>query len=663
MERDQAAKRAQQLRTELERHNRLYYEQDSPEITDFEYDSLLAELAGLEEHYPELLTDDSPTQRVGGKALDQFQQVRHTVRLLSLDNTYSETEVADYDQRTRKELSGPVVYAVEYKIDGLSVALRYENGLLVRAATRGDGEIGEDVTHNVRTIRSVPLKLKEPVTVEVRGEVFIPREGFAQLNEQQELDGLLPFANPRNAAAGSLRQLDPKVTARRPLDIFVFDVLDGAMPDSHLATLDYLTGLGFKTSRAYRCETLEAVLELCRTVPEERHGLPFEIDGLVIKVDSLAQRQELGEKSKSPKWAAAYKFPPEEAETTVEDITVHVGRTGVLTPRAELTAVKVAGSTVRRATLHNQDYIDEKDIRIGDRVMIQKAGDVIPAVVRVLLDKRTGSERPFQLPETCPVCDTATVRLEGEVALRCPNPDCPAKIRRGLIHFVSRSAMNIDGLGEALIDLLIQQRYVADIADLYYLEPKKEELASLERMGEKSVENLLASITGSKANDLHRLLSGFGIPLVGEQAAKGLAEHFRTMDALMIAGIEELTQVQDIGLKMAESLCQWFANEKNRALIEKLKEAGVNMEALSDDTPKGTAFAGMTFVLTGTLPTLTRDEAKAIIEANGGKVSGSVSKKTTCVVAGEEAGSKLDKANQLGVEVIDEAELVRRVRE
>lgn len=655
--------RIEELVDLLNRYNQQYYGDDNPTVSDYEYDMLLAELQKLEEENPHLKRPDSPTTRVGGQALDAFVPAEHRVRLLSLDNSYNAEDVRNFDDRVRKELTGPVKYAVEYKIDGLSVALRYEAGILVRGATRGDGAVGEDITENVRTIRSIPLKLAKPVDIEVRGEVYFPREAFAELNEAQELKGLQRFANPRNAAAGSLRQLDPRITARRPLDILVFDVLQGETPGSHMETLTYLSGLGFKTIEPFSCDSVEGVIALCEEMPERRHGLPFDIDGLVIKVDSLAQRKELGERSKSPKWAVAFKFPPEEAQTRIEGITVHVGRTGVLTPRAELVPVLVAGSTVRRATLHNQDYIAEKDIRIGDTVVIQKAGDVIPAVVRVLKEYRKGDEVPFLLPESCPVCDTATLRLEGEVALRCPNPSCPAKQRRGIIHFVSKGAMNIDGLGESVVDLLIEKRFIRDVADLYNLTGAKTELAQLERMGERSVENLLTAIEASKTNDLYRLIGGLGIPLVGERAAKLLASHFGTLDAVLTASMEALTEIPEFGEKMATSLTDWSKTDSNKALVEKLRAYGVNFSALAQSAPRSGVLDGQTVVLTGTLPTLSRDEAKALIEANGGKVSGSVSKKTTFVLAGEEAGSKLDKAVALGIAVIDEAELLRMLEQ
>lgn len=661
MEANQAKARIEELSAAINLYNEQYYVQDQPSITDFEYDQLLEELSGLEEQYPEFRMADSPTGRVGGRMLEQFEPARHTIRMLSLDNSYNPREVMEFDARVRKDISEQVVYAVEYKIDGLSVALKYEGGYLVRGATRGDGEVGEDITENVRTIRSVPLKLTEPVDIEVRGEVYLPREAFAALNESQELLGLQRFANPRNAAAGSLRQLDPKITARRSLDILVFDVLVGQTRKSHLESLAYLTELGFRTSQPYRCETVAEILDLCEAMPARRHDLPFDIDGLVIKVDSLAQRAELGVKSKSPKWAVAFKFPPEVAQSRIEDITVHVGRTGVLTPRAELTAVLVAGSTVRRATLHNQDYIDEKDIRIGDQVIIQKAGDVIPAVVRVLKEYRTGDEKPFHLPEACPVCDTPTVRLPGESALRCLNADCPAKKRRGILHFISRAAMDIDGLGEALVDLLIDQRYIRDAADLYSLAEHSEALEALDRMGAKSVKNLLTAIEASKTNDLSRLISGLGIPLVGERAAKLLANHFRHLDILLRAPEEELTTLSEIGQKMARSIRRWAEEPENQRLVEKFRAAGVNFTTLQEAGARSTLLAGQTFVLTGSLPNLSREEAKALIEANGGKVSGSVSKKTTVVVAGEEAGSKLDKAIELGVRVVSEKELLEMI--
>lgn len=659
---DTIKKQIDDLKEKINRMDHEYYVMDQPGSTDYDYDMLKKELEALEEKHPEYRTSDSPTLRVGGQALDKFEQVQHTVRLLSLDNSYDANDLKDFNQRVKKELTletagagSALKYALEYKIDGLSVALKYENGILVRAATRGDGTVGENVTENVRTIRSVPLKLDKPVDIEVRGEVFISKSDFAELNRQQEEKGLQSFANPRNSAAGSLRQLDSKITATRPLDIFVFNILAGTTgTDSHYDNLNYLKELGFKTAEIRLCNTIDEVVEACEEAQEIRHSLPYEIDGMVIKVDSLEQRTFLGVKSKSPKWAIAYKFPAEEQETIVEEITVHVGRTGVITPRAELTAVEVAGSVVRRATLHNQDYIDEKDIRIGDHVIIQKAGDVIPAVVRVLKGKRTGAEISFKLPETCPVCHSETERLEGEVALRCTNPSCPAKTRRGIIHFVSRGAMDIDGVGESVVDLLLLNGFIKECADLYYLNDRKEELMTLERMGEKSVENMLNSIENSKQKGFDRLLAGLGIPLVGARAARVLALEFGTMEKLMEADLEALTAIDEIGPKMAESVQSYFADEGHQQLIRQLKDAGVVMEMELQETVEDQRFEGKTFVLTGTLQHFKRSEAKALIEERGGKVSGSVSKKTDFVVYGESAGSKLTKAQDLGVETIPE---------
>jgi len=660
-------KRIEELKEEINIHNHQYYVLDMPSTADYTYDMLMKELWDLEEKHPEFKTMDSPSSRVGGVALDKFSQVEHTTRLLSLDNSYNADDLRDFDKRIKKDLDisemeedfldgESVKYIVEYKIDGLSVALKYENGMLVRGATRGDGYIGENVTENVRTINSIPLKLKEPVDIEVRGEVFIPKLKFAELNERQEENGLQSFANPRNAAAGSLRQLDSKITATRPLDIFVFNVLNGGDENitGHFENLIYLNELGFNTTESFECNTIEEVIEKCNEVEGDRHTLSYEIDGMVVKVNDLEQRAELGVKSKSPKWAIAYKFPAEEVETIIEDITVHVGRTGVVTPRAELKAVEVAGSVVRRATLHNQDYIDEKDIRIGDTVIIQKAGDVIPAVVRVVTEKRTGEEVVFKLPAECPVCGSVTNRLEGEVAVRCMNPTCPAKMRRGIIHFVAKGAMDIDGVGESVVELLIKNEIIKDYADLYYLNSKKEKLMELERMGEKSVENMLKSIEESKTKGLDRVLAGLGISLVGANAAQVLAKEFKTIDNIIEASIEQLMEINEIGQKMAESIYNYFNSCKNLHMINRLRDAGVLLEMQIEESDTEQLFEGVTFVLTGTLTHFKRSEAKAIIESMGGKVSGSVSKKTGYVVYGESAGSKLTKANDLGVKTLTE---------
>lgn len=644
---------------EIEHHNHQYYVLDRPEITDYEYDQLMQRLLALESEHPELKMPDSPTQRVGGAPLAAFSQVSHAVRLLSLDNAYDKGEVEAFIQRIDKELGAAAAFVLEYKIDGLSVALRYDNGRFVQGATRGDGETGEDITENLKTIRSIPLRLTEPRTLTVRGEVFLPKEGFRQLNEEQEQNGLQTFANPRNAAAGSLRQLDSRITASRPLDIFVFDLLSGELnAKTHDEALTELSGLGFKVSHGRRFERPEEILEALTQAEAQRHSLPFDIDGMVVKVDSFPQRDQLGTRAKSPRWAVAFKFPPEEVETTLRDITVHVGRTGVITPRAEFDPVEVAGSVIARATLHNQDYIREKDIRIGDRIVVQKAGDVIPAVVRVLTDRRQGSEQPFELPASCPECGSATHRLEGEAALRCLNPSCPARYRRGIEHFVSRPAMNIDGLGESIISLLIANGLIRGIADLYTLRDQRETLISLERMGEKSADNLLKALEASKENPLWRLITGLGIPLIGAQAAKQLARSFDTLEGLMAASSEDLVTLPEIGAKMAESLVSFFRDPVNQETISQLKAAGLNFKGERTLETGPQPYAGKTFVLTGTLSGFTRDEAKARIEALGGKVASSVSKKTDFVVYGTEAGSKLDKALSLGVATLDETEFL-----
>lgn len=659
MDKNNALERIKELREKLNDHNYKYYVLDTPEISDYEYDMLMEELVGLEGKYPELITDDSPSQRIGGEPLDKFEQVTHTNPLLSLSNSYNDKDLLDFDRRIRKEVGDNIEYVVEFKIDGLSVALKYEAGKFVRGATRGDGVVGEDITANLRTIKSIPFKLLESKDIEVRGEVYIPKKKFADLNKRQEESGQAVFANPRNAAAGSLRQLDPRVAASRPLDIFVFEILstEGEDIKKHSQGLEELKNLGFKTSIFEVCEDIQGVIELCEKWQDKRHELSFEIDGLVIKVNELEQREQLGTTAKSPRWAIAFKFPAEEKETVVRDIIVQVGRTGAITPTAVLEPVKVAGSVVSRATLHNQDFIDEKDIRIGDRVIIHKAGDVIPEVVRVLKDKRTGEEKVFTLPHECPECGQGTVRLKGEVALRCINISCPAQLRRGIIHFVSRNAMNIDGLGEAVVTQLLQHKLINDPSDLYYLREKREELIGLERMGEKSVENLFEAIEKSKGNDLGRLINALGIKLVGAKAAALLAEAFESMDRLIEAKEDELTEIDEIGTKMAESIAAFFKEEDNMTVINKLKKAGVNMKSLKKEKDvEDQRLQGLTFVLTGTLEEYSRKAAKEIVESLGGKVTGSVSKKTDYVLAGENPGSKIDKANELGIKIIDEKE-------
>ncbi|WIF94063.1 NAD-dependent DNA ligase LigA [Caminicella sporogenes] len=667
MDKQKAQERIRELKEKINYHDYRYYVLDNPEITDYEYDMLMKELIELEEKFPEFIAQDSPTQRVGGKPLVKFEQVAHIVPLLSLSNSYDENDLLDFDRRIRKEIGNKVEYVVEFKIDGLSVALKYENGKFVRGATRGDGLIGEDVTNNLRTVKSIPLALLENIDIEVRGEVYISKKKFADLNKRQEESGQPVFANPRNAAAGSLRQLDPKVTASRPLDIFIFSILkiEGKDLNKHSEGLEYLKKLGFKTSKYELCKNINEVIQLCKKWHEKRHELPFEIDGLVIKVNDLNKHEILGTTAKSPRWAIAYKFPAEEKETVVKDIIVQVGRTGVITPTAVLEPVRIAGTVVSRATLHNQDFINEKDIRIGDKVIIHKAGDIIPEVVRVLKDKRTGNEVKFELPKECPACGEKTVRLEGEVAVRCINMACPAQLRRKIIHFVSRDAMNIDGLGEAIITILLEKEFIKDPGDLYYLNDKKDELVKLERMGEKSVSNLLNAIENSKNNDLSRLINALGIRLVGSKAAKVLAEEFKSIDSLINASIEKLTAIDEIGPKMAESIVEFFRDEKNLEIIEKMKRAGVNMESKKKATEDGEIelkLKDKTFVLTGTLNNYTRNEAKEIIERLGGKVTGSVSKKTSYVLVGENPGSKLDKANKLGVRVITEEEFEEMIK-
>ncbi|AEE96900.1 NAD-dependent DNA ligase LigA [Mahella australiensis] len=648
--------RVNELRQIIEHHNYMYYVLDSPEISDAEYDALMRELEQLESKYPEIITPDSPTQRVGGQVSGQFQPVVHSVPLLSLNDVFSESEIRDFDRRVRAALNEDVQYVLEVKIDGLSVALTYQDGLFIRGATRGDGFVGEDVTANLRTIRSIPLRLKMPINVEVRGEVFMPKKYFYKLNEQREKDGLPLFANPRNAAAGSVRQLDPAITAQRHLDIFVFNLqrIEGYAFETHVESLMFLKEQGFKIMPyLIPCDTIDEAIEQCRLWEGKRYELPYEIDGLVIKVNSLRQREILGNTSKTPRWAVAYKFPAERKESIIKHIVVQVGRTGVLTPTAVLEPVRLAGTTVSRATLHNEDYIKEKDIRIGDHVLVQKAGDIIPEVVSVIKEKRTGDERIFEMPDKCPVCGADAVRIDGEAARRCTGVSCPAQVERGLIHFASRDAMDIEGLGPAVVRQLLNKKLIRDEADIYYL--KYEDLVKLERMGPKSAQNLINAIQASKDRGLARLLYALGIPLVGTRAASILAERFGDIYELMKADQAQLTAIPEIGPKIAESVVTFFKQEQTKDLIKRLETAGVRLTA--DKKQKGNApLAGLTFVLTGTLSKYTREQATEIIEGLGGKVTGSVSKKTDYVIAGDGPGSKLDKALQLGVKVIDENE-------
>nr|WP_144926010.1 NAD-dependent DNA ligase LigA [Paenibacillus bovis] len=659
-------KRVQQLHELLNKYNYEYYVLDNPSVPDAEYDKLLNELIEIEKQHPEWVTPTSPTQRIGAEPLPTFQKVRHQTQMMSLANAFSEEDLRDFDRRIQQAIGDNYSYMCELKIDGLAVSLRYVDGIFSQGSTRGDGTVGEDITANLRTIRSIPLKLKEPYTLEVRGEAFMPKKSFEALNKERAENGEVLFANPRNAAAGSLRQLDPRIAASRNLDVFLYGIGDVGTTGvtTHSSGLELLETLGLKVNKERRvCKSIEDVLEYIEEWTEKRSQLDYDIDGIVIKVDSYAQQEELGSTAKSPRWAIAYKFPAEEVATKLIDIELSVGRTGVVTPTAILEPVQVAGTTVQRASLHNEDLIREKDIMLGDFVIVKKAGDIIPEVVNVLVERRTGDEVAFQMPTHCPECESELVRIEGEVALRCINPTCPAQIREGLIHFVSRTAMNIEGLGEKVISQLFAAELIRDPADLYFL--TKEQLLNLERMGEKSVSNLLESIAASKQNSLEKLLFGLGIRHVGVKAAKTLAEHFETMDKLKAATKEELVAIEEIGDKMADAIVTFFESEDLQALIDKLKTAGVNMEYLGPKRNQienvDSFFNGKTIVLTGKLEQLTRNEAKEKIELLGGKVSGSVSKKTDLVIAGEDAGSKLTKAEQLGIEIWNENRLVEEL--
>lgn len=652
---------AARLRDELNGHNYRYYVLDAPIISDFEYDKMLRELEELEAAHPELVTPDSPTQRVGGKALDSFQQVAHRVPLQSLQDVFSPDELLDFDRRVRESGAQPE-YLLEPKVDGLSVALEYENGVFVRGATRGDGQVGEDVTENLRTIKSIPIRLDNaPQSLIVRGEVYMPRKTFEKLNGERELRGEPLFANPRNAAAGSMRQLDPKIAAARGLDMVVFNIQysDHAPFETDSAGLDWLRELRFKVIDFRLSRDMEEIQSAIFELGDQREKYPFDIDGAVVKVNNLTQRSILGETAKFPRWAAAYKYPPEQKESVVEDIVVQVGRTGVLTPKAVVFPVRLAGTTVTNATLHNQDFITEKDIRIGDTVIVQKAGEIIPEIVSVVREKRPEETEPYLLPTVCPVCGAPVARDEDGAHIRCTGAECPAQLLRHLTHFASRDAMDIEGLGPAVVEALVNAGMVKTPADLYRLD--RDQVAKLDRMGKKSADNLLAAIEKSKENDLSKLLFAFGIRQVGQKAGKILAARFGCLDALAQATEEELTDIDDIGGITAKYLTEWFAAPQSRHLIASLKEAGVNMD--SQTAPMGDKLAGLTFVLTGELSAYSRKEAGDKLEALGAKVSGSVSKKTGCVVAGEAAGSKLRKAQELGVPVLDEEQFLVLVGE
>ncbi|MBR3421929.1 MAG: NAD-dependent DNA ligase LigA [Ruminococcus sp.] len=658
MEITQARKRAEELTELLDKYTYQYYVLDDPEVSDYEFDMLMQELKAIEAEFPELVSPSSPTQRVGGMASGKFAKVEHAVQMASLQDVFSLEQVDAFVERCREQLPAPE-YSVEPKIDGLSVSLEYTDGVLTRGSTRGDGFIGEDVTANIRTIRSIPLKLKEaPEFLEVRGEVYMPHASFFELVEQQELEGEQPFKNPRNAAAGSLRQKDPKITASRKLDMFIFNVqqVRGREFASHTESLDYLRSLGFKTVPTYKkCTQTDEIKAEIERIGSERADFSFDIDGVVIKVNDLAQRDIMGATAKTPKWAVAYKYPPEEKETILRDIEVNVGRTGAITPVAVFDSIILAGTAVSRAVLHNQDFIDEKDIRIGDTIVVRKAGEIIPEVLRSVA--HADGSAAFRLPAVCPVCGTPSVREEGESVLRCPNVECPAQLLKNLIHYASKEAMNIDGLGPANMKLLTETELVKSPADLYTLD--KEQLMVLDRFAEKSADNLISAIAASKEAGLDRLIHALGIRNIGRRAAVLLCERFGDMDSLLAAGKDDVAAIDGFGEVMAESVVTALGEPHMRDLIAKLKAAGVDMTYTKQSTGDD-RFAGLTFVLTGTLPTMKRDEAKALIESFGGKVSGSVSKKTNYVVAGEDAGSKLTKAQELGIAVLSEAELLEK---
>lgn len=651
------------LKKEIAYHSHRYYVLDNPEITDAEYDALMRKLLDYEKEHPEEITPDSPSQKIGGVILDGFEEVTHEVQMQSLQDAFDFGEVKDFDNRVTDALGRKTAYAVEHKIDGLSVSLEYENSVFKRGSTRGDGNVGEDVTENLKTVMSIPLRLDVDVKyLEVRGEVFISKKNFEKINAERELQGEQVFANPRNAAAGSLRQLNSAVAAKRNLDIFVFNIqkIEGVEINSHLEGLEFLRKAGFKViSNDILFDTIEDAFKEVEHIGEIRSSLYYDIDGAVIKVNDLADRELLGSTAKTPKWAIAYKYPAEQKKTKIRDIVIQVGRTGVLTPNAEFDPVTVSGSVIARATLHNEDYIKMKDIRIGDTVLVQKAGDIIPEVVRVITEERDGTEIPYEMPAVCPVCGAPVHREEDEAAIRCTDALCPAQLARSIEHFVSRDAMDIEGLGPSIVDKFLENNLIKSSADLYKLQV--EDISVLDKMGQKSAENLIASLEKSKGNDMSRLLFALGIRHIGLGAAKKISKAVGSIDALFDITTEELCNIEDVGAIMAQSLVDYFARESTRELIDSLKASGVNMQSLATDEATGNALEGLTFVITGTLPTLGRKEASTLIEENGGKVTGSVSKKTDYLLAGEEAGSKLDKANSLGIKVISEEELYQLI--
>lgn len=656
---EQKKLRAEQLRNELNHHIYRYYVENENDISDYEYDMLMRELDTIEKEYPELLAPDSPTHRVGGQAEGLFEKVEHTVKMESLQDAFNHNEVKDFDKRV-KDVFSSACYVVEPKIDGLSVSLEYTNGVFTRGSTRGDGVVGEDITANLRTVKSIPLRLKKEIPfIEVRGEVYMPREVFLSIVEKQELNGEKPFKNPRNAAAGSIRQKNPKITAERGLDIFVFNIqqIEGAEIKGHYESLVFLKDLGFKTIPFFnRFDNIEDTLKEIERIGDIRYTLPFDIDGAVIKTDDFSMRETIGSTAKFPKWALAYKYPPEEKETKLIDIEINVGRTGVLTPTAVFEPVLVAGSTISRATLHNQDFINEKGIRIGDTVIIRKAGDIIPEVLSVV--KHEDNAIPYEMPKFCPSCNSPVYREEGEAAIRCDNPDCPAQLLRVLIHFCSRDAMNIDGLGDAVLETLLNQGLIGKITDIYRIDYDK--IAQLEGMGKKSADNMRNAVEKSKENDLSKLLFAFGIRHIGQKASKLLSDHFLTLDNIISASKDEILNIEGFGEIMADSVVEFFSLPQSRQMVDELKAFGLNMESKREI--KDNRFEGMTFVLTGTLSTYGRKEAQEIIESYGGKAASSVSKKTTYVLAGEAAGSKLQKATDLGVTIISEEQFAEMIK-
>ena len=658
MNKQQAKERVKELREKTEYYAKKYYDDDNPEISDFEYDMLMVELRNLEKEYPDLMSKESLTQKVGGHVKEGFEKVTHEVPLQSLQDVFSLEDVEDFDirmhQKAKESGIDDIKYVVETKIDGLSAALEYKDGILVRGATRGNGLVGEDVTENLKTVKTIPHELKEKINITVRGEVFISKKDFDEMNQERQENDEELFANARNAAAGSLRQLDSKITAKRPLDIYIFNVqkIEGKEFNSHYEELEYLEKLGFNVNPVrIPCKNIEEVKAAIQKIGDMREDLTFGIDGAVVKIDNLKFREILGSTVKVPRWAVAYKYPPETKETILKDIVCQVGRTGVITPMAILEPVKVAGSTISKTTLHNEDFIKEKDLKIGDIVVIQKAGDVIPEIARVVKEKRTGNEKDFEMPRVCPVCGAEAVREEGEAAIRCTGIECPAKLFRNLVHFVSREAMNIDGLGENIIQQLLDRHLIENIADIYSL--SFDDIASLKKNGKKFAQNLIDSINNSKSNDLYRLITALGIRHVGGKASKLLAKKYKTLQALTEAKFEELQEMNDIGEVMAGSIVEFFAQEQTKDLLKRLEDAGVNMEAVQDESTDN-RFEGKTFVLTGSLEKFTRKDAEDLIEKFGGKTSGSVSKKTDYVLAGEDAGSKLTKAQSLGVTIISE---------